>query len=77
MVDKSALTSIYQQNLETDIIGYLAKIKDMSIREAMDIYYQSKLSEQISQGTCGIDNMDYKYLVEDLLENEKELFADK
>ena len=40
----------------------------------MDIYYQSILSQQIDQGLCGIEKMDYKYLVMDLIENEPELF---
>jgi len=39
-------------------------------REAVDIYYKSRLCEQIHAGNYGIQYMDYKYLVEDLLENE-------
>lgn len=31
--------------------------------------------QQIEQGIYGIENMDYKYLVQDLLENEPELFS--
>lgn len=38
------------------------------------IYYTSKLSEQIEKGIYGIENVDYKYLVQDLIENEPELF---
>ena len=64
----------YKQNLESSIIEYLAKTKSITAREAMDIYYKSKLSEQIQKGECGIENLDYKYLVEDLIENEPELF---
>ena len=40
----------------------------------MDIYYNSRLAEQIEKGIYGIDNMDYKYLTQDLIENEPELF---
>ncbi len=40
----------------------------------MDIYYRSKLARQIEEGLYGIENLDYKYLVKDLLENESELF---
>ncbi len=36
--------------------------------------HKSKLSEQIQSGKYGIENMDYKYLAEDLIENEPELF---
>ena len=51
-------------NLETGI----------NLRKAFDIYYSSKLAEQISNGSYGIENMDAKYLAEDLIENEPELF---
>ena len=42
----------------------------------MDIYYNSRLAKQIEQGAYGIENMDYKYLAQDLIENEPELFED-
>ena len=44
------------------------------LRKAFDIYYSSKLAEQISNNSYGIENMDAKYLAEDLIENESELF---
>ena len=53
---------------------YLSEEKDLELRKAMDIYYHSRLARQIKQGTHGMENMDYKYLVEDLIENECELF---
>ena len=51
-------------NLETGI----------NLRKTFDIYYSSKLAEQISNDSYGIENMDAKYLAEDLIENEPELF---
>ena len=36
----------------------------------MIVYHESKLSRQIESGANGIDNLDYKYLTEDLIENE-------
>ena len=36
----------------------------------MKIYYESRLSKQIEAGENGIDNLDYKNLAEDLIENE-------
>ena len=75
MTNKESISYIYKQNLEEAIIDYLAKKKDMEPRKAMDIYYRSKLAKQIEQGIYGIENMDYKYLAEDLLENEPELFV--
>lgn len=44
------------------------------LRKAFDIYYSSKLAEQISNDSYGIENMDAKYLAEDLIENEPDLF---
>ena len=42
------------------------------------IVYHGGVSEirhpDLAQGLYGIDNLDYKYLVEDLVENEPELF---
>lgn len=60
--------------MEESIIEYLSEEKDLELRKAMDIYYHSRLARQIEQGTYGMENMDYKYLVEDLIENECELF---
>lgn len=50
--------------------------KNLELRQAMDIYYNSRLAKQIEQGTYGIENMDYKYLAQDLIENEPDLFED-
>lgn len=74
MTEKNNLTFIYKQNLEDNIIQYLSKLKKIDFRKAMSIYYQSRLAKQISRGEYGIENMDYKYLVQDMIENEPEIF---
>lgn len=74
MVNNQQLTEIYKQNLENDIILTIARLKNIEIRKAFDVYYSSKLAEQIELGVCGIENMDAKYLAEDLIENESGLF---
>ncbi len=74
MVDKKVMDSQYKRNLENEIIKYIAEIKEIELREAFDIYYSSKLAEQIELGTYGIENLDSKYLAQDLVENEPELF---
>lgn len=74
MIDKKKLDSEYKEILEERIINYLAETKKISIRQAMDIYYNSKLSQQVNDGSYGIENMDYRYLTQDLIENEPELF---
>ena len=70
MTDKAALTSFYRQELENSIIEYLAEKLKIDFRDAMRIYYESCLSKQIESGANGIDNLDYKNLAEDLIENE-------
>ena len=75
MRSKKDIDYVYKQNLEESIIEYLSKEKKLELRQAMDIYYQSRLAKQIEQGTYGIENMDYKYLVQDLIENEPEFFS--
>lgn len=74
MMDKMQLSEIYKQNLEIDIIKALADLKQIELRKAFDIYYSSRLAGQIAEGSYGIENMDAKYLAEDLSENEMELF---
>ena len=70
MDKKEQLKSIYYQNLESSIIEYLAQRLKIDLRDAMNIYYSSKLAKQIEAGENGIENLDYKNLVEDLIENE-------
>lgn len=74
MVDKKELEEVYKQNLENDIINAISKIKKIELRKAFDVYYSSKLAEQIEKGEYGIENLDAKYLAEDLIENEPKLF---
>lgn len=65
----------YKERLEERIIAYLSEIKGIPLEDAMDTYYRSRLADQILKGLYGIENMDYKYLAEDLVENEPLLFA--
>lgn len=74
MTDKKQLEEVYKQNLEDDIINAVSEMKGIDLRKAFDIYYSSRLAEQVEKGGYGIENMDAKYLAEDLIENEPELF---
>ena len=76
MVDKNQLEEFYKQNLENDIINAIIEMKGIDLRKAFDIYYSSRLAEQIENDSFGIENVDAKYLAEDLIENEPELFND-
>lgn len=72
-MNEEMLESIYQENLEERIIAYLAETCDFSYEKAMDLYYSSKLSDKIYLGKNEIQYLDYKVLVQILLETEKEL----
>ena len=39
MIDHTQLTTIYKQNLESNIIKLIADIKQLDLRKAIDIYY--------------------------------------
>lgn len=73
-VNPKNLEKLYIESLDNDIIEYLAVIQNIDIRVAMDIYYKSLLCKQVHNGENGIQYLDYKYLAQDLIENEKELF---
>ena len=72
---EETLENIYRENLEERIIAHMAEKCDFAYEKAMDIYYNSKLSDKIHAGKEGIQYLDYKVLVQILLETEKELFA--
>lgn len=76
-MDGEVLERYYQENLEEKIIAYLAKVKHITLQQAMDIYYHSQLADKIHQGKEGIQYLDYKVLVEILCETEPELFREK
>lgn len=72
-MNEEMLERVYQENLEEKLIAYLAKTCGFSYEKAMDVYYNSKLSDKIYLGKDGIQYLDYKVLVQILLETEKEL----
>jgi hypothetical protein len=74
-VSSNELESLLKESLEKEIIAIIAHMKEIGVREAIDIYYHSKLSSQIDEGIHGIQYLDAHYLAEDLMENEPELFA--
>lgn len=74
MVDRIELEKVYKQNLENDIVKRIAEYQNIDIRKALDVYYSSKLATQIERGENGVENLDPKYLAEDLIQNEPELF---
>lgn len=54
--------NFYREHLEEDIIFYLAKNKNYSLEQAMELYYKSDLAKRIYNGEYGIQYLDYKIL---------------
>ena len=75
MTDGLVLEKAYKEALEESIIACLAERKELSLEEAMDKYYNSRLSGKIHKGEYGIQYLDYKNLVAILIETEPELFV--
>ena len=70
MVDGDVLERVYQERLEERIIAHLAWVKNCSLEQAMDLYYNSELADKIHQGKDGIQYLDYKVLVQILIDTE-------
>ena len=68
MVDQDVLEKVYQERLEERIIAHLAQVKNCSLEQAMDMYYNSELADKIHQGKDGIQYLDYKVLVQILVD---------
>ena len=69
------LENYYQEGLEERLISHLAKVKNLPLEQAMDIYYQSRLAQIIHDGADDVQYLDYKVLVQILLDTEPELFV--
>ena len=67
-MDGEVLEQIYKEDLDKQIISYLAKVKNISLEDAMSLYYNNDLSEKIAQGYEGIQYLEYKNLADILLE---------
>lgn len=75
MTDQVELKKVYLRNLEESLISRLSEIKNIDMDTAMHIYYSSRLSGEIERGDNGIEYLDYKNLVDDLIETEPGLFT--
>lgn len=69
-MNPDVIEKVYQENLEERLISYLAESKDISLEEAMEIYYNSRLAEKIHNGEEGIQYLDHKVLAQILCETE-------
>lgn len=76
-MNEEALEKDYREALDEKLIAYLANEKNISLDQAMDLYYHSRMAELISEGKYGIQYLDYKVLVEMMLKSEPALFQAK
>lgn len=66
-----ALERYYQESLEERLISELARVKKIPLEQAMDIYYNSELAQRIHEGKEGVQYLDYRVLVQMLLEQDE------
>lgn len=63
-MDDNTLENIYQERLEERLIEHFAQLRNIDYKTAINIYYNSKISEMIHEGKYGIQYLDYKILAE-------------
>ena len=68
---EEALEQFYQESLEERLIQNIAKELQLSLEEAMDCYYKSRLADMIQEGKEGVQYLDYRALTELFMEMEK------
>lgn len=73
-MDEETLEYMYREELDERLIAHLAKVKNLSLFKAMDLYYHSRMADLIGKGMYGIQYLDYKVLVEMMIDNEPNLF---
>ena len=61
------LEEFYKEHLEETIIKQLSKQKNISLDEAMNLYYNSKMADYIHEGKYDIQYLDYKVLTDYLI----------
>lgn len=66
-MNDEVLEKYYQEHLEEQIISYVSKEVNISLEQAMDLYYKSDLAKKIHEGLYGIQYLDYKVLAHILL----------
>ena len=75
-MDGKVLEKHHREALVERLILHLSKVTNLSLEQAMDIYYRSHLAEIIHEEKDDIQYLDYKVLVQILLDTEPELFKE-
>ena len=68
---EEALEQFYQESLEERLIQNIAKELQLSLEEAMDCYYTSRLAGMIQEGKEGVQYLDYRALTDLFMEMKK------
>lgn len=68
------LETLRKEHLESDLIALIADQYDMTAADAMKLYYSSQLSQQVADGSYSIEQLDARYLLDDLQQYEPQLF---
>lgn len=68
---EEALEQFYQESLEERLIQNIAKELQLSLEEAMDCYYKSRLADMIQEGKEGVQYLDYRALTDLFMEMKK------
>ena len=74
-MDEETLEYMYREELDERLIAHLADVTNLPLDKALDLYYHSRMADMIGHGMYGIQYLDYKVLVEMMMDTEKELFA--
>lgn len=69
-MDEAVLEKAYQERLEERIISRIAQVKNISLADAMDFYYNSPLADKIATGHYNIQYLDYKLLAQFVIQTE-------
>lgn len=70
----SELETLRKEHLESDLITLIAEQYGLAASDAMKLYYSSQLSQQVAEGSYGIEQLDAHYLLSDLQQYEPQLF---
>ena len=77
MLKDKDLKNIRHELLEERVITYLARTRKLDTLEAMDIYYSSRLADQVARNEYGLHHFGYRELARMLMEKDPELFSER
>ena len=66
------LGPFYQERIESAVIAELSRMLQVGAADAMRLYYNSSLAEQIERGAYGIQYLSPQYLAEELVQELRE-----